>query len=97
MSGAEVRRIALVSTAHLRPRYALHGPGMEPGVVAYPLGDDGWLMWVPDDPRESSEAREDPVPADLLEVQLWARARSVDYVLFDRDGPVESVLPRWTW
>ena len=97
MSASEVRRMAVVSTGHLPPRYAKDGPGVEPGVVAYALSDVGWLVWVPDDPRESSEATEDQVPKVLLDVQLWARAQGVDYVLFDRDGPDEPELRRWSW
>jgi hypothetical protein len=88
-----VRRMLDLSTAHLPEVYG-KALDREESIIAYET-DHGWLMWVPCDPEDSSAA--DEVPAEILTVQLYARALDCDWVLFDCDGTVDDGLPRWEW
>lgn len=65
-------------------------------VVAHPT-TYGALVWVPDDPQASSDSGDEPVPAELLAIQLYARRLGCDYVLFDRDADLDPRLPSWIW
>lgn len=95
-----VRRFLDLGTSHLPPEVCHHLDAYE-GVIAYPkrteTDDFGWWMWVPDDPQESADAMEDPIPAEVLAVQLYARARGCDWVMFDRDSDAIPELPTWEW
>lgn len=89
-----IRKVLDLTTAHLPPQYAeLKGTS---GVVAHDY-EYGFLMWVPNDPKESSEAMDDEVPPEILKIQLYARRLDCDYVLFDRDGDENEELPTWAW
>lgn len=96
-----VRQFLDLSTSHLPFRVLIgdeYGPSplkSLDGVVAYSHDEFGWLVWVPDDPDEVNEDHD--IPAELLAVQKHARSLNCDYVLFDRDGPVDQELPTWNW
>lgn len=89
-----IRRFLDLSTQHLPPDLGQNGLNAAPGVVAYEL-THGWLMWVPDDPDESAQATDEPVPPLVLAIQRYARKRYCDYVLFDSDGDLNADLPTW--
>lgn len=91
-----IRLFLDLSTAHLPERYSEGLLGAEPGVTAYPF-THGWLMWVPDDPDDSSAAMDEPVPDEILAIQRYARQRDCDYVMFDRDADRVAGLPTWEW
>jgi hypothetical protein len=94
----KILRVLDLSTAHLPESYAERGPQHHDGVVAYTLGDYGWLMWVPLDPAghgaDYDLATEAP---ELLAIQLYARAAGCSYVRFDRDADPTPGLPTWAW
>jgi hypothetical protein len=91
-----VRQFLDLSTRHLPDRFATQVNLTEcDGLVVYEMRY-GWLLWVPEDP----DAREDfgpDVPHEVLVVQRYARSLGCDYVMFDRDGPVDPQLPSWDW
>jgi hypothetical protein len=90
MAQPRVRKFLDLSTAHL-PKHLINGPCPE-NVIRYPT-DYGCFVWVPGDPKESSEAMEEPVPPEILAVQVYARSLGCDYILFDADGDVDDTLP----
>lgn len=78
------------STAHLSPA---SGAYLElrsrcPELIA--STPYGWFLWAGDD-------RDDDVPANLVAIMEHARALDADYILFDRDAPVNDVLPTFDW
>lgn len=91
-----IRKFLDLSTAHLPEQYGSERLAGAPGVTAYEFAY-GWLMWVPDDPAESSAAGDEPVPAEILLVQLYARLHGCDYVLFDKDAETNTDLPTFDW
>lgn len=90
-----LRPVLELSTAHL-PEELGRTLGDVPGVSAQRL-EVGWLLWVPDDPRDSANAMADEVPPEVLHIQGYARAWHCDYVLFDRDADPNPALPTWEW
>lgn len=85
----EIRKMLVLSTAHVPPQFR---EGSVPGVVLY--GQEyGFLMWVPDEPIESSEGGAVPTQDDFLNIQTYARLLDCDYVMFDCDGPEQADLP----
>lgn len=101
MAKPEIRKLLVLSTAHvpagtLDP-VRLRLEGAVPAVDLYPTRW-GAIMWVPDDPQESSDGDGNgPVPDVFLKIQKFARKHHCDYVLLDRDGPVESQLEVFEW
>jgi hypothetical protein len=63
------------------------------GVVVYPFRY-GWILWVPDNPDEHAADFEE-YPAEVLVVQMFARAHGCDFVMFDADADRISDLPSW--
>jgi hypothetical protein len=57
----------------------------------------GFLLWVPADPDESSEAMNPPIPVVVLDIQRYARRYGCDYVLFDNSADLVEDLPVWEW
>jgi hypothetical protein len=96
-AGPTVRRVLNLSTAHLPPHLGVPG-GLDTvaGVVAHAT-DVGFLLWVPDDPDQSTEVMIDPVPDVVLAIQRYARGWDCDYVLFDADAEQVDDLPTWDW
>lgn len=99
----EIRRMLVLSTAHLPERFfnCEVGKGANVtegywGAVVYPV-EYGALMWVPDDPKDSSLVQEQPVKPEVLAVQLFAREQGCDYVLFDADAEKCEGLTVWEW
>jgi hypothetical protein len=94
---AVIRTFLNLSTAHLPPYLGTPG-GLDTtaGVIAYAT-DNGFLLWVPDDPDESAQATTDPVPDAVLAIQRYARQLGCDYVLFDADAEQVAALPTWDW
>lgn len=88
-----IRKMLDLSTAHL-PESLGTDLTAEYGVTAYRT-EYGFLMWVPDDPSEVND--DASVPSEVLIIQKYARALGCDYVLFDRDGPINPNLPTWEW
>lgn len=91
---ATIRKFLDLSTCHL-PEHLMTALNSFEGVVAYEH-KYGALLWVPDDPKES-DCLENPIPAEILAVQLYARSLGCDYVLLDQDGDRNPDLPRWDW
>lgn len=97
-----IRKVLDLSTAHIDPSYfdpSVEVPGATLDLDGCTIHEMtyGWLLWVPDDPRESAEAQADPPPDFILELQLYARGWGCDYILFDQDGDTNPVLLSWEW
>ncbi len=99
-----VRGFADLSVHHL-PRKLWDNLGNYGGVRAYDT-ESGWLVYVPDDPREHVEAERQAgresgfaveVPDEIVPIWEFARSRGCDYILFDLDGEVVDDLPTWDW
>jgi len=93
-----VRRFLDLSTAHLPQalRDAVPGDLRTAWGSAHVAVLDyyGFWLWVPDDPVEASDlGGDEPVPPEVLAIQLRARALECDYVLFDADGARDDDLP----
>lgn len=79
----------VLSTAHLTEGTCstwLHHASL----VAYPKGDVGWFVHVPDSTHGD-------VPADLAECLEQARALNCDWIMFDRDAAALTILPVHAW
>ena len=95
-----IRKCLDLSTEHL-PRamrdelltYTREGDAPSWGGASgvYPT-EYGALVWVPDNPEESSATGDEPVPPVLLTIQKYARVYDCDYVLFDADASVDDAL-----
>jgi hypothetical protein len=95
-----IRRVMDLSTEHL-PRAMrdelltytreADAPSWGGASGVYPT-EYGALVWVPDNPEESSANGEEPVPPILLAIQKYARQHECDYVLFDADASVDDAL-----
>src|SRR5581483_5412452 len=92
-----IRQVLNLSTAHLPPDLGSPG-GLDTalGVIAHAT-ETGFLLWVPDDPDDSAQATDDPVPDVVLAIQRYARRLGCDYVLFDADADQVGDLPTWDW
>lgn len=74
-----------LSQAHLPP--TICGDWLEPGaLIAFDLGNGSWLIPV------AAEQAED-ILADLIECFALARANARDWLLFNSDTPLLSILP----
>jgi hypothetical protein len=91
-----VRRVLDVSTAHLPRSLGVDGLAAVAGITAHET-DQGWLLWVPEDPDESAAGEDPPPPEVVLNLQRYARNLRGDYILFDRDGFLTAGLPSWDW
>ena len=87
-----IRKMLEASTAHLTPDLNIPG-ALKARVSGVYENDYGYLLWVPDNPLESSNAQEEPDPACVLEIRLCARRLGCDYVLLDTDAPLVDCLP----
>ncbi len=92
-----VRKMLDLATCHLPSSEFGDEMNSWDGVIAFPNREYGWILWVPDDPEEESADYDGEVPAEVLRIQLYARQHGCDYVMFDRDGPVDGNLPTWDW
>ena len=93
---AAIRKMLDLSTFHL-PEEVFKNLSGYSGVVCYPI-TYGLLVWVPDDPIESFEVMPDEeIPPEVFHVMVYARSLGCDYVLFDRDAPIEAGLAIWSW
>jgi hypothetical protein len=95
-----VRRFLELSTAHL-PKAVMADLNGYDGVVAHAYPHGAWL-WVPEDPAEHAAGYGDPaehdgVPAQVLVIQVYARAAGCDWVRLDADGDRNPELPHWNW
>jgi hypothetical protein len=91
-TNASVQRMLDLNTGHLPEHIGSTALAGIDGVVAYST-EWGWLMWVPADPAGDDKS----IPAEVLAIQMYARERDCDYVLFDVDGAVNADLPHWDW
>src|SRR6266545_1022559 len=91
-----IRRVLVLSTAHLPEHLGRHRLCDEYGVVASDLDGYGWLMWVPPDPDSHAADYSGP-PAEVLTIQRYARQRGCDYVLLGQDADIIDGLPTWDW
>ncbi len=90
---SRIRKFLDLSNRHL-PANVAYSLSTYDGVTAHEF-TLGWLVWVPPDPQ--ARAAEAYVPAELLRIQRFARARDCDYLLFDRDAPLSANFPFWEW
>lgn len=94
---ANIRRFLDLNTGHLPPELGTDGLADADGVIAHET-DVGWLMWVPDNPDDPNLHNDGDEPPEIVQTIIrHARANDCDYVLFDRDGPVDDDLPTWDW
>lgn len=63
-------------------------------IIAYQKGDYGWIVHVPDEWDE--EAVKD-IPADLLALLVFAKARRCHWIMLDRDAFAVDELPQYEW
>ena len=99
---SHVRKFLDISTAHITENTAgmlddsVHQFLGTAPFIAYPLGDAGWLVYVPseDSPNTNTLAEFHP---DLLACMEYARQHNCDYIMFDQDGTVIDDLPAYDW
>jgi hypothetical protein len=91
-----IRKLLYLSTAHLPEDLGQYGLDTAPGVFAYGT-DTGWLLWVPDNPDDTSTTTADPVPPAVRAIQRSARRLGCDYVLFDVHADLVDGLDTWDW
>lgn len=93
---ANVRKFLDLSTVHLTEEQRLFGDRdgdrASWGSAVVDVREYGFLLWVPDDPKDSAESTEEGVPDNVLAIQLYARKHGCDYVLFDADADVDEAL-----
>ena len=100
----EINRMLALSTAHLSPHTCntllpkleaeiLQFTGTKrPGSV-WPKGEYGWFIYA----SLEIGALTEPLPADLQEAILYAKAQGCDYLMFDRDWPETDQLRTYDW
>lgn len=81
----------------LRERFAdIFNLGTPTGVIVHPY-DFGAFVWVPEDPeawtKQYADEEDDPYPAALLKVQVYAAGKGCDYIHFDSDAECIDELP----
>lgn len=91
--GTRERRMLDIAVAHLPVRYQGEGLSTVSGVCAYQLLRRDWIMWIPTEPRQWSALATEPVPEEILRIQLLAREHGCDYVFFDRRKAPDPGLP----
>lgn len=91
-----VRKFLDLSTSHLPPQRVKEPLTAIDGVIAYEMGEYGWLLWVPENPVEH-HADYLGFPKEIEAIQRHARGLGCDYVLLDSDGPIDDALPTWDW
>lgn len=84
-----IEKMLALSTAHLTETtcndWLPHSP-----FAAYPKGDYGWFVYIPDDlPHD--------LPADLAECLALARGQDCDWLMFDRDADAIGILQVYDW
>lgn len=57
---------------------------------------EGWMFYVPLELGQFDTAYEG-APKDLLDVLLFARSNSCEWLLFDADGPTVNGLFEYSW
>lgn len=90
-----IRRMLDASTGNLTED--MFGALTEHPWLSVSRTEHGALMWVPDDPEDSSRSCDPPVPPEVLAIQMFARGLGCDYVLFDADADPLPGLPSWDW
>ena len=81
-----IERMFALSLAHLSQATAETWLWPSKDITAYPRGDDGWFVRVPDsDPQNLSR--------DLAECFALARGSGCDWVTFGPDKEPLSILP----
>lgn len=97
----EIRRMLVLSTAHVRPNSSCLFPKLSwPGVLTHECPPFGAMIWVPDEPAlpENVEPEDGvEVPMEILKLQLFARRYDCDWIMLDADGPVVEVLEVFNW
>jgi hypothetical protein len=90
----EINRMLALSTAHLSPHTcnALL-PKLEAEIPVWPKGEYGWFIYA----SLEIGALTEPLPADLQETILYAKAQGCDYLMFDRDWPETDQLRTYDW
>lgn len=97
MSQPEIRRLVVVSTAHLTEttaKYLDRTPASEWPCVGGPYAGYGWFVHASE---ENLGEGFSAIPDDLFSVMTWARRQGCGYVLFDCDGYQVEGLPVHDW
>jgi hypothetical protein len=91
----KIRKFLDLSTAHL-PEPITNGLNGYQSVIFHSF-EFGGLLWVPDEPDLPENDPDEDLPAEVLRIWRYARSLGCDYVLLDRDGPINADLPTWEW
>lgn len=88
----EIHRMACLSTAHLSfaSRHQLDADSM-PSLIFFPKNEYGWFVHVPDSGEDLAQRIED-LPQDIASCLVWAVAQELQWLMFDRDGPLVEGL-----
>lgn len=89
----ESARMLVLSTAHLEEK-TCNGYLAECPWAAFPKGDYGWFVYVPEDAATTETV---DVPLGLRSVMHFARMRGYQWVMYDRDAPEIPDLPIYDW
>lgn len=92
----EVRRVVVVSTAHLTEasaRLLETLPVRQWPCAGGPYSDFGWFLYA----HEENGVGKELIPDDIFAVMTWARKEGFDYLLVDRDGDEVKGLPVHAW
>lgn len=84
----------VLSTAHITERTSeiLTSDAID-GLVAYPKGEYGFFVYVPE---ESSEGISD-CPKDLMACIEAAKERGCEWLMLERDAETMETLPTYDW
>ena len=91
---AQTQKMLVLSTAHLRPKTCNEWLRFKHLWACYEKGEYGWFLHV-----EGYSLMNDDwdVPKELLAILEYAHKHSFDWIMFDRDGPVQDGLVVYRW
>jgi hypothetical protein len=102
MMTIEIRKLLVISTEHLPEWFFItedYGSQVNEGqwgTIVHEL-KHGALLWVPNNPELQENNFDGELPAEVLNVQLFARAHDCDWVMFDSDADQVEGLASWDW
>ena len=67
------------------------------GPVVYKKAGYGFFIYVPKDMELWEETKKEIRSKDILDVMEYARAAGCEWLMIDRDGPVEDDLTVYEW
>lgn len=92
----ETQRMLVLSTSHLREATCNDWLPNRCPWGCYEKGEVGYFMWVVDD----SAIYHDDAPATPNELRVildYANRHKFDWIMFDRDGPIQPGLVVYDW